>query len=234
MPSRLRTIAGVTTVAAFTTVPLAAQQKADLAPYLMADRAAEIALARTAAPKHVSDSATVLVLTKTGFVEAVRGSNGFTCLVHRSFDGPLGTPGFWDPSIRAPFCLNPPAVSTVLPAMRKRDEWIMAGVSPTNITERTRRAYASREFTMPAAGSMAFMLSPQQHLANANPHWMPHLMFYYDKSIPAAIWGLGGVTNTLIDGSVGDDVTPVLTLLIPVRRWSDGSLAIDAATEHKP
>src|SRR5262249_11431217 len=152
-----------------------------------------------------------------GFVEAVRGTNGFTCLVHRSFDGPLGDPGFWDPSIRAPFCLNPPAVSTVLPAMRKRDEWIMAGVRATDIAERTRRAYASREFAMPAAGSMAFMLSPEQHLANTNPHWMPHLMFYYDKSIPAATWGMDAVTNTLIDGSAGDDVTPVLTLLIPVR-----------------
>ena len=56
----------------------AAQQLADLAPYLMADRAAEVALARTAAPRALSDSARVLVLTRKGFVEAVAGRNGFT------------------------------------------------------------------------------------------------------------------------------------------------------------
>jgi hypothetical protein len=51
--------------------------------------------------------------------------------------------------------------------------------------------------------------------------------------MPAANWGLGGVTNTLIDGSAGDDVTPVLTLLIPVRRWSDGGLAVADSMKHE-
>src|SRR5262249_39985295 len=74
--------------------PAGAQQLPDLAPYLMTDRAAEVALARTAAPRAVSDSATVLVLTRTGFVEAAHGSNGFTCLVVRSFSGDVNDPDF--------------------------------------------------------------------------------------------------------------------------------------------
>jgi hypothetical protein len=223
MPNRLSVLAAIALLPAGSP---AAQQSPDLTPYLISDRAAEIALARSAAAKHVADSATVLVLTRAGYVEAARGTNGFTCFVQHSFDGRIGDPGFWDPSIRAPICLNAPAVRTVLPEMRKRAEWIMAGVSPADIAIRTRKAYASHVFPMPAAGAMAFMLSPEQHLSNTDPHWAPHLMFWYDKSMPAAIWGVGGVTNTIIDGSGLDPDAQVLTLLIPVRRWSDGKSAL--------
>lgn len=210
-------------IALLTVGPISAQSP-DLAPYLMGDRAAEVALARTAAPANVSDSATVLVLTRNGFVKAADGTNGFTCLVIRSFAKNIGAPDFWNPRIRAPHCLNAPAVRTVLPAMLKRAEWIMTGVSPAKIAARTRRAYTSHDFPMPAAGAMAFMLSPSQYLGDTGPHWLPHLMFYYDRSMPAAAWGAGGKTNTVIDGSDAAD-SPVLTLLIPVRRWSDGKAA---------
>ena len=44
---------------------LGAQQKPDLAPYLIADRGEEIALARSSAPRNVTDSATILVLEKS-------------------------------------------------------------------------------------------------------------------------------------------------------------------------
>jgi len=228
MDHRLSVLAGIALLAAGSS---AAQESPDLAPYLMPDRAAEIALARSAAPKHVGDSATVLVLTRSGYVEAARGSNGFTCFVQHSFDGRIGDSAFWKASIRGPICLNPPAVQTVLPEMRKRAEWIMAGVSPSEIAARTRKAYASHVFPMPAAGAMAFMLSPEQHLGDTDPHWAPHLMFWYDKSMSAAFWGVGGATNTIIDGSGLDLDAQILTLLIPVRRWSDGTLAMPAVAK---
>ena len=122
--------AAIATLALIAPAPVSSQKNPDLAPYMIGDRASEVALARSAAPKHVSDSATVLVLTRTGYVEAARGTNGFTCLVIRSFGGALDDPKFWNPRVRAPHCLNPPAVRTVLPEMLKRAEWIMAGVSP--------------------------------------------------------------------------------------------------------
>lgn len=204
--------------------PLAAQQAPDLAPFLMPDRAAEIALARTAAARAISDSASVMVLTRTGFVEAVHGTNGFTCVVLRSFAGIIGDPGFWNPRVRAPHCLNPPAVRTVLPEMLKRGEWIMAGVSPAEIVTRTDRAYASHEFPAPAPGAMIYMQSPAQYLQDGMPHnWKPHLMFVYDKSMPAAVWGAGGGKSTIIDG-VGDDPhAHIRLILIPVPQWSDGT-----------
>ena len=177
-------------LALFSAGGIAAQQTPDLAQYLMADRAAEIALARSAAPKDIADAASVLVLTRTGYVEAVKGTNGFTCFVQHSFDGPIGDPGFWDPRILAPQCANPPATRTVLPILRKRTEWILAGVNPTEVPARIKEAYTSHEMMEPAVGSMIFMLSPEQHLNNGNdPHWMPHVMFFYPKSMPPSTRG---------------------------------------------
>ena len=96
---------------------LGAQKARDITPYLTADRAAEITLARTAAPTNVSGKATILVLTPKGYTEAVRGTNGFTCIVMRSFAAAPGDPGFWNPQVSAPHCFNPPAARTVLPAI---------------------------------------------------------------------------------------------------------------------
>ena len=222
------------TFAAFALITAArihAQQTRDFAPYLMSDRAAEVALARTAAPKRISDSATVLVLTRTGFTTATKGSNGFTCLVERSFQGSVTDPTFWNPKVRAPHCFNPAATQSVLPQAMKRAEMILAGVSTQEIVKREHEAYASHALPAPAAGAMAYMLSPKQFLLDNDPHWMPHLMFYFDRSKPSPAWGAGGMTDAVIDDSGSDPKSPVRTLLIPVRRWSDGTPAV-STTDH--
>src|ERR1700691_4846651 len=54
---------------------------APLDQYLIADRTAEIALARTAAPPSISRDATVMVLGRHGYETAVEGKNGFVCIV---------------------------------------------------------------------------------------------------------------------------------------------------------
>src|SRR5258707_15641441 len=64
-------------------------------PYLMADRNAEIALARSAAPPSISADATVLVLTRHGYKTASAGKNGWVCLVDQSFSGGFNNPGVW-------------------------------------------------------------------------------------------------------------------------------------------
>jgi len=201
-----------------------AQRPPDLSPYLIADRAVEAALARSAAPRSVSDSATVLVLTPAGFVEATRGTNGFTCVVIRSFSGDEKQPGFWNPRVRAPHCFNQPAARTVLPPMLAHAQWILAGTSPADAAARFKRAYASGEFASPETGSMVFMLSPQQYLSDEVQRAGPHLMFFFDRSRPAAVWGVSG-DGPIIDVTT-DPTNPVLTLVVPVRRWSDGSNAM--------
>src|ERR1700739_1043558 len=58
---------------------------APLDQYLIADENAEIALARSAAPASISNEAEVMVLRQTGYTIAVKGSNGFVCMVERSW-----------------------------------------------------------------------------------------------------------------------------------------------------
>ena len=53
-----------------------------LSEYMMAPEA-EVALARSAAPEKVSASATVKILTPSGYKVAAQGDNGFVCLVMR-------------------------------------------------------------------------------------------------------------------------------------------------------
>jgi hypothetical protein len=208
---------------------LGAQKAPDLTPYLIADRAAEVALARTAAPSAISEKATVLVLTPKGYTEAARGTNGFTCIVMRSFAAAPDDPAFWNPHVSAPHCFNEPAARTVLPAVLAQIDWALAGATPAELNARIRKAYAEKRFTMPAAGAMAYMLSPQQHLSDADPHWMPHLMFYYDRALKGATFGAGGMTAPIIDATAGEPNSPMQVIYIPIRTWSDGTPAVHAA-----
>jgi hypothetical protein len=70
--------------------------------YLMADRNAEIALARNAAPESISRDAEVLLLGRHGYETAVKGKNGFVCVVERSWMSPFDNPEFLNPDQRLP------------------------------------------------------------------------------------------------------------------------------------
>ena len=77
---------------------------APLDQYLIADRNAEIAMARSAAPKSIADNAGVMVLERQGYKTAVPGTNGFLCMVERSWTAGFDDPAFWNPKIRGPIC----------------------------------------------------------------------------------------------------------------------------------
>src|SRR6202050_1102373 len=85
---------------------------APLDQYLMADRNAEIALARSAAPPSISRDATVVVLGPHGNETGFKGKTGFVCRVERAWMNPFASPEFWTPKNRSPICLNPPAART--------------------------------------------------------------------------------------------------------------------------
>ena len=69
--------------------------------YLMADGAAEIALARSAAPESISRDAEVQVLGRHGFETAVKGTNGFVCIVGRGWTSAADA-DYWNPKVRVP------------------------------------------------------------------------------------------------------------------------------------
>ena len=125
--------------------------------YRIASRSEEIALARSAAPASISSDAEVLVLGDRGYETAIKGKNGFVCLVERSWFASFGDPVFWNPRIRGPDCLNPAAVRTVLPVNLQRTQWVLAGLSKAEMLARTKTSAAAHQ--APAPGSMGYMMS---------------------------------------------------------------------------
>jgi hypothetical protein len=193
---------------------------APLNQYLM-DRDAEIALARSAAPKSVSDDASVMVLTRTGYETAVKGTNGFVCIVERLWTADFDHPEFWNPKGRGPICYNPAAARSVLLYTYKRTEMALAGLTKPQMLERVKAEVANNELPMPAPGAMSYMLSKEGHLNDKAGPWVPHLMFHIPKT-DGASWGanLDGSPVLLAPRSLPE---PETIFLVPVANWSDGT-----------
>jgi hypothetical protein len=194
---------------------------APLSAYLIADRAAEIALARTAAPPSVSADAEVLVLGPHGYVPAAPGKNGFVCLVERAWFSGLADDGFWNPKLRAPVCFNPEGARSVLPSFRTRTAWVLQGRSQAEIRARTRRQMTAGHFPAPASGTMSFMMSKDGYLGDdAGGPWHPHVMFFMPP-MPTTDWGADLPGTRIYSTAAGID--PYTMFYVLVSKWSDGS-----------
>ncbi|MGH7532870.1 MAG: hypothetical protein ACREL4_06240 [Gemmatimonadales bacterium] len=186
---------------------------APIAQYRM-DRAAEIALARTAAPASISRDAEILVLGQKNFEIAVPGKNGFVCAVGRAFAGPLSNREFWNPRNRSPICYNPPAARSLLPYAMKQAGMALAGASKAQITDAIRTAVAKKELGAPALGSMAYMMSKEAYLTDRDGHNLCHVMF----ELPS-----NAVFPDDAASFVSWDPAPVIEFNVPVGHWSDGT-----------
>jgi hypothetical protein len=193
--------------------------------YLMADRNAEIALARSAAPVAISRDAQILVLGRHGYETAAEGKNGFVCVVERAWMSPFDNPEFWNPKLRGPICFNPPAARSILPITYKRTELALAGQSKAGIIESTKLALDKKELPALEPGAMSYMMSKDAYLTDAGGHNLAHLMFYTPLTDGAA-WGadLENSPVMLIPQFPGDP-EPVTVFIVPVGRWSDGTAA---------
>lgn len=188
--------------------------------YLMADRAAEIALARSAAPESISHDAEVMVMGRHGYEVAVQGKNGFVCVVERSWTAPKDYPDFWNPKLRAPICFNAPAARTYLPYVNKKTEWILAGQTPAQMFANIKAALDKQELPAMAPGAMCYMLSKQGYLGDDVGHWRPHLMFFMPL-MAAETWGADLPDSPVFSGVDPEDRLTVF--LVPVGKWSDGT-----------
>jgi hypothetical protein len=197
--------------------------------YLMTDRNAEIALARSAAPEAISRDATILVLGRHGYETAVEGKNGFVCAVERAWMGPFDgnfAVNFWNPRIRGPLCLNPPAARSVLPITYKRTEMILAGKSKAQIIDALKAAYENKELPPLEPGAMSYMMSKDQYLTdNGDHHWMAHLMFY-TPLMDGAVWGADlPKSPVMLNPQFSGAPEPIDVFMVPAGRWSDGTAA---------
>jgi len=197
--------------------------------YLMTDRNAEIALARSAAPEAISRDATILVLGRHGYETAVEGKNGFVCAVERGWMGPFNgedAANFWNPKLRGPLCFNPPAARSVLPLTYKRTEMILAGKSKAQAIDALKAAYEKKELPPLEPGAMSYMMSKDQYLTDAGDHrWMAHLMFY-TPLMDGASWGADlPKSPVMLNPQFRGAPEPIDVFMVPVGRWSDESAA---------
>jgi len=196
---------------------------APLDQYLIPAKASEIALARSAAPASISNGAEVLVLTQQGYVTAVKGGNGFVCLVERSWGKDTGDAEFWNPKVRAPHCLNAPAAKTYLPIVLLKTRLVLAGKTRPEIAGALKSAWDKKELPALEPNAICYMMSKQQYLSDRDVHWHPHMMWYVAGDSVES-WGAQGDDVPVYAGAVPED--RVTIFMIPVGHWSDGTAAM--------
>lgn len=196
--------------------------------YLMADRDAEIALARSAAPDSISRDAEVLVLGRRGFERAVKGKNGFVCIVGRGWTS-APDPDFWNPKVRVPMCANAAGARSYLLRITKITELGMAGHTLAQVNEAMAVAIEKKELPAMEPGAMCYMMGKEGYGGHSAPHWPSHLMFFFSDTDPA-IWGANLPGSPVL--GIADPSEHLTQFVIPTQRWSDGTEDLPASPTH--
>ncbi len=206
---------------------------APVAQYLM-ERNAEILLARSAAPNSISGDATVLILGRQGYETAVRGKNGFVCMVERSWMEAFDAPEFWNPKVRGAECLNRQAAQSVVPIANLRTRMVMAGNSKAQILSALKAAFERKQLPDLETGAMAFMMSKSAYLFDGGDHNGPHVMIFTTLE-DGKDWGAWASGSPVFSGpywflssqepSQVKGLPPILVFAVAVAKWSDGTVA---------
>lgn len=210
----MRTLVLICTLVALGTAAAAAQAPPVVhegrRPVLPRER--EIALARSAAPPEVSDSATIYVLGDTSYQVAVRGTNGNACFVGHN----------WPDSID-PQCYDAEGAATVLQAGLMRFGMYQAGHSKEEADRSIAAALASGRLHPPRRPAMMYMMSAQQWLIQddrtVDGHWHPHLMIFYPYLSGADVGDAQGnpkAVTVFSDGSPWSCIVIRLPDFVPV------------------
>ncbi|HLY40518.1 MAG TPA: hypothetical protein VKR52_04855 [Terracidiphilus sp.] len=194
---------------------------APLDQYLM-DKHAEIALARSAAPASIANDAEVMVLDHGGYTTAEKGTNGFLCIVERSWGAATDFPEFWNPKIRAPICFNPAAARTFAPIYLMKTKLVLAGKPKPEIVETTTTAMDKGELPALEPGAMCYMISKSQYLNDEGKNWHAHLMFFVSGDASKS-WGADLPGSPVM--AANDPQERVTIFMVWVGEWSDGSPA---------
>ena len=187
--------------------PAGAQQSTS---YVVLGEGEEIALARSAAPAHVSAEATVWVLRHGSYVEAVEGTNTNACFVARTY-----------PESLEPICYDAEAARSILPMAFRRFELRMAGKTGEESDREIDRAVGAGELRAPRRPAMSYMMSSGQILfASADERvgsWRPHLMMYTPYITHEDI----GLQEATVDLQVFEAGKPTAHIIIVVPEFVD-------------
>jgi len=195
---------------------------APLDQYLISDEKSEIALARSAAPGSISDGAEVMVLGREGYKTAVKGTNGFLCIVERSWAQSEDDSEFWNPKMRAPHCFNAQAASSFAPIYLMKTRLVLAGKSKAEIAQAIKSGLDTKELPALEPGAMAYMMSKQQYLNDRGKSWHPHVMFYSPGDMTMS-WAANDPNSPVM--LAVDPEERVTILFVLADKWSDGTAA---------
>ena len=196
---------------------------APLDQYLISDERSEIALARSAAPSFISDGAEVMVLGREGYKTAAKGTNGFLCIVERSWGQSTDQAEFWNPKMRAPHCFNAQAARSFARIYLMKTRLVLAGRSKAEIAQAIATALDKKELPALEPGAMAYMMSKQQYLNDRDKGWHPHAMFFSPGDMRKS-WAADDPNSPVI---VANDAEERVTILFVVaHKWSDGTAAL--------
>ena len=200
--------------------------------YLMADRDAEIAMARSAAPDSISRGATILVLGRRGHDSGRRQER--VCLHgERSWMGPFGWPEFWN--LKEGRRLSElPAARSILPIAYLRTK-MMAGRSKAEIVSALKAAFENKQLSEPRERRYGLcMMSKSAYLTDEGDHNGPHPMFY-TLIKDSKDWGSGAAGSPVLSSpywsfapkeqSQVKGLPPILVFLVMLTNWSDGTPA---------
>jgi hypothetical protein len=193
---------------------------APLNQYLISDEKSEIALALSAAPGSISDGAEVMVLGHDGYKIAVKGTNGFLCIVERSWGQSTDQAEFWNPKMRAPHCFNAQAAKSFAPIYLMKTRLVLAGKSKAEIAQAIATGLDTKELPPLEPGAMAYMMSKQQYLNDRGKSWHPHAMFFSPGDMTKS-WAANDPNSPVMVAN--DPEERVTILFVLADKWSDGT-----------
>jgi hypothetical protein len=172
-------------------------------------RAAEIALARSAAPQAISASARVWVWNGSTYQVADSGSSTVNCFLARH----------WVPSVE-PHCLDQEASATILPILMRKIELYAQGKTDAEVEREIARQISAGRLKLPSRPAVTYMMSEAQDLVGGNGSpvgaWQPHLMIYYPNWTGQQA-GLEGFVAGV--GFVENPGTPLSALVVPLKTF---------------
>jgi hypothetical protein len=162
------------------------------------------------------------VLRRDGYKTAVKGTNGFLCIVERSWGQATDETEFWNPKMRAPHCFNAQAAKSFAPIYLMKTRLVLEGKSKAEIAEAITTALDSKEVPALEPGAMAYMMSKQQYLNDGAKAWRSHVMFFSPGDMTKN-WAADDPNSPVMVAK--DPQERVTILFVLADKWSDGSAA---------
>jgi hypothetical protein len=188
-------------------------------------RERQIELALSAAPTEVSSKAAVYILGSKGYEKAHEGTNGFSCLIERSFRGTTQ-------SSSAPACFDAEGSRTIMVAYLHREELRAQGKSEEEIKDDIAKGYEDGRFKVPGPGFL-YMMSNENYVYDSQSGKSgfvpPHLMFYAPYKTAKEV-GYESVSPTMVPYLTGSGVGPESLLVVTAEKPSQSD---SSGSSHK-